>query len=51
MAEISALFVTRLYRAELKELGKKKVDYEELKAACEAIADDDEAGQEDNTPR
>ncbi|MFM2351336.1 MAG: hypothetical protein RIR04_2302, partial [Pseudomonadota bacterium] len=46
MAEISSLFVTRLYRAELAELGKKKVDYEELKAACEAIADDDEAGQE-----
>ena len=46
MAEIAPLFVTRLYRAELKELGKKKVDYEELKAACEAIADDDEAGQE-----
>lgn len=51
MAEISSLFVTRLYRAELKELGKKAVDYEELKAACEAIAEDDEAGQkwcEDN---
>ncbi len=46
MAEISSLFVTRLYRAELKELAKKKVDYEELKAACLAIADDDEAGQE-----
>jgi hypothetical protein len=46
MAEIAPLFVTRLYRAELKELGKKKVDYAELKAACEAIADDDEAGQE-----
>lgn len=45
MAEISSLFVTRLYRAELKELGKKRVDYEELKAACEAIAEDDEAGQ------
>ncbi|MEY4779170.1 MAG: hypothetical protein RLZZ607_483 [Pseudomonadota bacterium] len=46
MAEIAPLFVTRLYRAELAELGKKKVDYAELKAACEAIADDDEAGQE-----
>ena len=43
MAEISPLFVTRLYRAELAELGKKKVDYAELAAACEAIADDDEA--------
>ena len=51
MAEISSLFVTRLYRAALGELGKKKVDYAELKAACEAIAEDDAAGQkwcEDN---
>ena len=46
MAEISSLFVTRLYHAELKELGKKKIDFEELKAACEAIANDDEAGQQ-----
>ena len=46
MAEISSLFVTRLYHAELKELGKKRIDYEELKSACEAIAADDEAGQE-----
>ena len=46
MAEISSLFVTRLYRAELRELGKKRVDYAELKAACEAIAGDDEAGQQ-----
>ena len=45
MAEISSLFVTRLYRAHLSELGKKKVDYAELKASCEAIAEDDEAGQ------
>ena len=46
MAEISSLFVTRLYHAELKELGKKKIDFDELKAACEAIANDDEAGQQ-----
>ena len=46
MAEISSLFVTRLYRAKLSELGKRKVDYAELKASCEAIAEDDEAGQQ-----
>jgi len=46
MAEISSLFVTRLYRATLNDLAKKKVDYAELKAACEAIAEDDEAGQQ-----
>lgn len=46
MAEISSLFVTRLYRAMLNDLAKKKVDYAELKAACEAIAEDDEAGQQ-----
>lgn len=46
MAEISSLFVTRLYRADLNELAKKKVDYDELKATCEAIAEDDEAGQQ-----
>jgi hypothetical protein len=44
MAEISSLFVTRLYRAKLNELAKKKVDYAELRAECEAIAEDDEAG-------
>ena len=46
MAEISSLFVTRLYRATLNDLAKKKVDYAELRAACEAIAEDDEAGQQ-----
>ena len=46
MAEISSLFVTRLYRAKLSELGKRKVDYAELKVSCEAIAEDDEAGQQ-----
>ncbi|MGV8989077.1 MAG: TIGR02466 family protein [Cypionkella sp.] len=45
MADITSLFVTRLYRAALGELGKKKVDYDELKLACEGIAEDDEAGQ------
>jgi len=51
MAEIASLFVTRLYRAKLAELGKKRVDYDALMAACEAISEDDEAGQkwcEDN---
>jgi uncharacterized protein (TIGR02466 family) len=46
MAEISNLFVTRLYRAHAHELGKKKVDYAELAASCQAIAEDDEAGQQ-----
>jgi uncharacterized protein (TIGR02466 family) len=46
MAEISSLFVTRLYRATLNELAKKAVDYDELNASCLAIAEDDEAGQE-----
>ena len=40
------LFVTRLYRAKLNDLAKKKVDYEELAMSCNAIAEDDEAGQE-----
>jgi len=45
MAQISSLFVTRLYRAELNELAKKKIDYAELQSSCLAIAEDDEAGQ------
>ena len=45
MAEIASLFVTRLYRAAVNELGKKKIDYEELKRSCVVIAEDDEAGQ------
>ena len=45
MADITSLFVTRLYRAELNELAKKKLDYAELEAACLGIAEDDEAGQ------
>jgi uncharacterized protein (TIGR02466 family) len=46
MADISSLFVTRLYRATLNELAKKKVNYDELRSSCEAIAQDDEAGQQ-----
>ena len=46
MPEITSLFVTRLYRARLNDLGKKKIDYAELRASCEAIAEDDEAGQD-----
>ncbi|MDQ2067517.1 TIGR02466 family protein [Xinfangfangia sp. CPCC 101601] len=45
MAEISSLFVTRLYRAKLNELGRKKVDYDELHDSCIMIAEEDEAGQ------
>jgi len=46
MPDITSLFVTRLYRAKLNELAKKKVDYDELRATCEAVAEDDEAGQD-----
>ena len=46
MAEITSLFVTRLYRARLNDLAKKKVDYDDLLSTCEAIAEDDEAGQQ-----
>ena len=46
MADITSLFVTRLYRAPLNELAKKKVDYSELESTCIAIAEDDEAGQD-----
>ncbi|MFE3838382.1 TIGR02466 family protein [Pseudogemmobacter sonorensis] len=46
MAEIASLFVTRLYRAKLNELSRRKVDYQELLSSCEAIAGDDEAGQD-----
>ncbi len=44
MADIASLFVTRLYRAALSELGGK-IDKNELEASCLAIAEDDEAGQ------
>ncbi len=46
MADITSLFVTRLYRAALNDLAKKKVDYAELHRTCDAVAEDDEAGQE-----
>ena len=45
MAEISSLFVTRLYRARVNDLAKPKIDYKELKTTCEVMAEDDEAGQ------
>ncbi|MCQ0093708.1 TIGR02466 family protein [Roseovarius sp. M141] len=45
MSDISSLYVTRLYRAALRELGKP-VDAAELEASCWSIAEDDEAGQE-----
>ncbi len=44
MTQITSLFVTRLYRADLSEFGKP-VDPSELQASCLSIADDDEAGQ------
>ncbi len=46
MAEITSLFVTRLYRAGVNDLAKKKVDYAELLASCIAVAEDDLAGQD-----
>ena len=46
MPEITSLFVTRLYRAGLNDLAKKKVDYAELHQTCDMAAEDDEAGQE-----
>lgn len=45
MAEIASLFVTRLYRAAVNEGARRKVDPDALRAACEAIAGEDEAGQ------
>lgn len=44
MSQIASLFVTRLYRAHLAELGKP-IDAAELEASCRTIAGDDEAGQ------
>ena len=46
MSEISTLFVTRLYRAKLNELAKRKIDTDELLETCYSVAEDDEAGQE-----
>jgi uncharacterized protein (TIGR02466 family) len=45
MADISSLFVTRLYRASLSEHGPA-IDTDELRASCYSIAKDDEAGQD-----
>ena len=45
MSQIESLFVTRLYKAKLKEFGKG-MDYTELKNSCLSIATDDIAGQE-----
>ena len=45
MSQISSLFVTRLYHAELSEHGEP-VDMAELEASCWSIAEGDEAGQE-----
>ena len=45
MADISSLFVTRLYRAALSDHGPG-VDAEELAASCLSIAEDDEAGHD-----
>ncbi|WP_068118554.1 2OG-Fe(II) oxygenase family protein [Tropicimonas marinistellae] len=44
MPQIDSLFVTRLYRAALKEQGKP-IDPAELENSCLVIAEDDEAGQ------
>jgi uncharacterized protein (TIGR02466 family) len=44
MSQIESLFVTRLYRAALSELGKAP-EPQEIEASCLSIADDDEAGQ------
>ena len=44
MSEISTLFVTRLYRAKLDELARKKIDTAELLQTCYSVAEDDEAG-------
>lgn len=45
MAQIDSLFVTRLYRAALSELGDP-IDTSELEASCWSVAEDDEAGQD-----
>lgn len=45
MSKIESLFVTRLYRAALIELGKA-VNMAELETSCLSIAEDDEAGQQ-----
>ena len=44
MPQITSIFVTRLYHADLFELGAAP-DGGELEAACLSVAEDDEAGQ------
>ena len=44
MSDISTLFVTRLYRANLNSVGAS-IDANELENTCYSIAEDDEAGQ------
>ncbi|KAB7613252.1 hypothetical protein F9L33_11635 [Amylibacter sp. SFDW26] len=44
MSQIDSLFVTRLYRAALNEVGSK-IDASEFENTCLSIAEDDEAGQ------
>ncbi|MDX2483003.1 MAG: 2OG-Fe(II) oxygenase family protein [Pseudodonghicola sp.] len=44
MSKIESLFVTRLYRAALREFGPV-IDAAEMEASCYSIAQDDEAGQ------
>jgi uncharacterized protein (TIGR02466 family) len=43
---ITQLFTTPLYRAQVNDLARKKVDVAELHAACLGLAEDDEAGQD-----
>ncbi len=45
MAQITSLFVTRLYRARLSEMGAP-VNADELAQSCIVIAEDDGAGQD-----
>jgi uncharacterized protein (TIGR02466 family) len=45
MADLTSLFVTRLYRARQPEHGPA-VDYDDLAATCLSVAEDDEAGQD-----
>lgn len=45
MADLTSLFVTRLYRAALSDHGPA-VDMRELESSCYSIAEDDEAGQD-----
>lgn len=44
MSHIDSLFATRLYRAQLRELGKP-IDPQDLEESCYSIAEDDAAGQ------